>query len=171
MKYLNVGKIVTTHGIKGEVKVKVETDDDSRFDKGNKLYVGTDEKHISGEIVIDSARYQKDMILLAFNNIKDINDVLKFVGLSLFVDIDEVRVDGEIYYDDLIDSKVIADGNEIGVIIDVMEVPQGEILRVKKKDGKIALIPYVDEFIESVDIDKKEVIINPIEGLLWLLIF
>lgn len=168
MKYLNVGKIVTTHGIKGEVKVKVETDDDSRFGKNNKLYVGTDEKHISGEIIIDNARYQKDMILLSFNNIKNINDVLKYVGLSLFVDIDEVRVDGEIYYDDLIDCKIIVEGKEVGIVIDVMEVPQGEILRVKKKDGKIALIPYVDEFIESVDINKKEIIINPIEGLLWL---
>ena len=166
MKYLNVGRIVTTHGIKGEVKVKVETDDDSRFSKNNKLYVGADEKHISGEIIIDNARYQKDMILLSFNNIKDINDVLKYVGLSLFVDIDEVRVDGEIYYDDLIDCKIIADGKEVGIVIDVMEVPQGEILRVKKKDGKIALIPYVDEFIENVDINKKEIIINPIEGLL-----
>lgn len=167
MKYLNVGKIVTTHGIKGEVKVKVETDDDSRFDKGQKLYVGVDDKHISGDIIIDNARYQKDMILLTFNNIKDINDVQKYVGLSLFVDLDEVRLDGEIYYDDLIDSKVLVEGEEIGVVTDVMEVPQGEILRIKKKNGKTALVPYVDEFIEEVDIDKKIIIINPIEGLLW----
>lgn len=167
MKYLNVGKIVTTHGIKGEVKVKVETDDDSRFDKGQKLYVGVDDKHISGDIIIDNARYQKDMILLTFNNIKDINDVQKYVGLSLFVDLDEVRLDGEIYYDDLIDSKVLVEGEEIGVVTDVMEVPQGEILRIKKKNGKTSLVPYVDEFIEEVDIDKKIIIINPIEGLLW----
>ena len=166
MKYLNVGKIVTTHGIKGEVKVKVETDDDSRFDSGNKLYVGQDDKHITGEIVIDNARYQKDMILLAFNKIKDINEVLKYVGLSLFVDIDEVREDGEIYYDDLIDSKVFAGNEEIGIVTDVMEVPQGEILRIKKNNGKTALVPYVDEFIKEVDIDNKVIIINPIEGLL-----
>ena len=47
-----------------------------------------------------------------------------------------------------------------------MEVPQGEILRIKKPNGKRALVPYVDEFIEDVDIDKKEIVINPIEGLL-----
>ena len=166
MKYLIVGRIVTTHGIKGEVKVKVETDDDSRFDVNNHLYVGIDDKHINEQIVIDSSRYQKDMILLSFNNIKNINDVQKYVGLSLFVDIDEVREDGEIYYDDLIDSKVFVNCEEVGEVIDVMEVPQGEILRIKKKNGKIALVPFVDEFIENVDIDKKEIIINPIEGLL-----
>ncbi|MBO4667358.1 MAG: 16S rRNA processing protein RimM [Bacilli bacterium] len=166
MKYLNVGKIVTTHGIKGEVKVKVETDDNSRFGKGSKLYLGMDEKHINTEITVDNARYQKEMILLSFNNNKDINEVQKYVGMSLYVDIDEVREEGEIYYDDLIDCKVIVNNEVIGIVTDVMEVPQGEILRVKKQNGKTALIPYVDEFIENVDINKKEIVVNPIEGLL-----
>lgn len=166
MKYLLVGKIVTTHGIKGEVKIKVETNDDSRFDKGSTLYIGVDEKHITDKIVIDNYRYQKDMILLSFNGVSNINDVLKYVGLYLYIDIDEVREDGEIYYDDLIDCKVFVDGNEIGTVIDVMEVPQGEILRIKRLDNKVSLVPYVDEFIEDVDIDNKKIIINPIEGLL-----
>ena len=167
MKYLVVGKIITTHGIKGEVKIKVETDDLSRFEKGNKLYLGTDEKNIKQEIMIDNVRYQKNMILLSFNNIQNINDVLEYVGLNLYVDIDEVRVDGEIYYDDLIDCDCFVGDEKIGVVTDVMEVPQGEILRIKLNSGKKVLVPYVDEFIESVDIDKKEIIINPIEGLLW----
>ncbi len=166
MKYLVVGKIVTTHGIKGEVKIKVETDDLGRFEKGNKLYLGIDEKNIKQEIIIDNVRYQKNMILLSFNNIQNINDVLEYVGLNLYVDIDEVRVDGEIYYDDLIDCVCFVGDEKIGVVTDVMEVPQGEILRIKLNSGKKVLVPYVDEFIESVDIDKKEIIINPIEGLL-----
>ena len=106
------------------------------------------------------------MILLSFNNNKDINEVQKYVGMSLYVDIDEVREEGEIYYDDLIDCKVIVNNEVIGIVTDVMEVPQGEILRVKKQNGKTALIPYVDEFIENVDINKKEIVVNPIEGLL-----
>lgn len=166
MKYLVVGKIVTTHGIKGEVKIKVETNDLGRFEKGNKLYLGIDEKNIKQEIIIDNVRYQKNMILLSFNNIQNINDVLEYVGLNLYVDIDEVRVDGEIYYDDLIDCACFVGDEKIGVVTDVMEVPQGEILRIKLNSGKKVLVPYVDEFIESVDIDKKEIIINPIEGLL-----
>ncbi len=166
MKYLNVGKIVTTHGIKGEVKIKIETDDLSRFDKNNKLYLGKDEKNIQKEIIVNNARMQKDMILLSFNNITNINDVLEYVGLNLYVNIDEVRKDDEIYYDDLIGCNAIVDNKVIGVVEDVMEVPQGEILRIKKINGKTALVPYVDEFIASVDINKKEIVINPIEGLL-----
>ena len=168
MKYLLVGKIVTTHGIKGEVKVKVETDDDSRFDSGNTLYIGASDNDIIEKIIVDNARYQKDMILLSFNNITNINDVLKYVGMNIYVDIDEVRVDGEIYYDDLIDCKVIVDSKEIGIVIDVIEVPQGEILRIKLNSNKTKLVPYVDEFIENVDIENKKIYINPIEGLLWL---
>ena len=171
MKYLLVGKIITTHGIKGEVKVKVETDDDSRFNDGNTLYVGLSDENITEKITIDNARYQKDMILLSFNNITNINEVLKYVGMNLYVDIDEVRVDGEIYYDDLIDCTVFVDGKEIGKVIDVIEVPQGEILRIKLNSNKTKLVPYVDEFIEEVDIENKKIIINPIEGLLWLSIY
>ena len=166
MRYLSVGKIVTTHGIKGEVKIKPETNDFSRFSVGSKLYIGQDNEHISNHILIDSSRFQKDMVLLTFNNINNINDVLKFVGLNLYIDIDEVRLDGEIYYDDLIDCTVIVNNEEIGTVIDVIEVPQGEILRIKKKDGKVSLVPYVDEFVIDVDIDKKKIVINPIEGLL-----
>lgn len=162
MKYLEVGKIVTTHGIKGEVKVKVITDDISRFDKGNVLYVG--DKH--EKIIVDNYRIQKDMILLSFNQIKDINLVLKYVNMMIYVDLDEVREDDEIYYDDLIDCDVFVEDKKIGVVVDVMEVPQGSILRIEKENGKIVMVPYVDEFIVDVDIDKKEIIIDPIEGLI-----
>lgn len=162
MKYLEVGKIVTTHGIKGEVKVLVITDNLKRFDKGNKLYVGSEKE----QIVIDNSRLQKNMILLSFNGINNINNVLKYLDKTLYVDVDEVRNDDEIYYDDLIDCKVLVNNEEIGIIEDVIEVPQGEILKIQKNNKEYALVPYVDEFIVEVDIKNKIVIIDPIEGLL-----
>lgn len=162
MKYLEVGKIVTTHGIKGEVKVQVITDNISRFEKGNCLYIGENKE----KIIVDSYRIQKNMVLLAFNGITNINDVLKYVDKMLYVDVDEIRDDEEIYYDDLIDCVVKVDEEEIGTVIDVIEVPQGEILKIQKNNGKIALVPYVDEFIIDVDIENKVILIDPIEGLL-----
>lgn len=162
MKYLEVGKIVTTHGIKGEVKVQVITDNISRFEKGNCLYIGENKE----KIIVDSYRIQKNMVLLAFNGITNINDVLKYIDKMLYVDVDEIRDDEEIYYDDLIDCVVKVDEEEIGTVIDVIEVPQGEILKIQKNNGKIALVPYVDEFIIDVDIENKVILIDPIEGLL-----
>ena len=108
MKYLEVGKIVTTHGIKGEVKVQVITDNISRFEKGNCLYIGENKE----KIIVDSYRIQKNMVLLAFNGITNINDVLKYIDKMLYVDVDEIRDDEEIYYDDLIDCVVKVDEEE-----------------------------------------------------------
>ncbi len=162
MKYLEVGKIVTTHGIKGEVKVQVITDNIERFNKGNLLYLG-DKKE---KIIIDNSRFQKNMILLSFNKINNINDVLKYVNQTLYVDIDEVRTEDEIYYDDLIDCIVYVNNQKIGIVEDVIEVPQGEILKILKNNQEYALVPYVSEFIVDVDINEKKIIIDPIEGLL-----
>lgn len=162
MKYLEVGKIVTTHGIKGEVKVQIITDNISRFEKGNVLYIGEEKE----KIIVDNYRLQKNMILLSFNNITNINDVLKYIDKILYVDIDEVREEDEIYYDDLIDCVVKVNEEKIGVVVDVIEVPQGEILKIQKNNGKYALVPYVDEFIIDVNINEKIILIDPIEGLL-----
>ena len=163
MKYLEVGKIVTTHGIRGEVKIQVITDNLSRFEKGSILYIGEEKE----QIIVDNYRVQKNMVLLSFNGITNINDVLKYVNQMLYVDIDEVRDEDEIYYDDLIDCIVLVDEQVIGVVTDVIEVPQGEILQIKKQNGKNVLVPFVDEFIVEVDIKNKKIIIDPIEGLIW----
>ena len=111
------------------------------------------------------------MMLITVNGIYDINKVLDYVNKTIYCDIDEVDDDEDgYYYDDLIGCKVIVDGKEIGIVNDIIEVPQGELLEINVK-GKMKLVPYVDEFIDSVDIDNKEIVITPIEGLLWLSIY
>ena len=169
MKYLLVGEIVSTHGIKGEVKVNIVTDDLSRFDKGNSLYILKNNEY--QKITVDSFRVHKNMGLLTFNNIKNINDCLGYVNCSLYINPEEVEAldEGEYYYDDLIGLEVVDVNNNnevIGVVNDVVEVPQGCILRIKKKNGKNALVPYVDEFIKNVDLEKGIIEIESIEGLL-----
>ena len=161
MRLLECAKIVTTHGIKGEVKIKIITDDLNRFHKGNELYVGENKE----KIIVDNFRMIKDMGLLSFNNIKNINDCLKYVGMIIYVDTDNDE-DDNIYYDDLIDCEVYDYGKLVGKVSDVMEVPQGEILCIKNINGKMSYVPYVDEFIKEVDIDNKRIDIESIEGLL-----
>ena len=162
MRLLECAKILTTHGIKGEVKIKIITDDLNRFNKGNILYVG-DEKEV---ITINSFRMFKGMGLITFNNITNINDVLKYIGKSIYVDTD-MYDDDSIYYDDLIGCNVFDKGKLIGSCEDVMEVPQGEILVIKLENGKQGFVPFVDEFIKEIDIEKKQIDIESIEGLIW----
>lgn len=161
MRLLECAKILTTHGIKGEVKIKIFTDDLNRFNKGNILYVG-DEKEV---ITINSFRMFKGMGLITFNNITNINDVLKYIGKSIYVDTD-MYDDDSIYYDDLIGCNVFDKGKLIGICEDVMEVPQGEILVIKLENGKQGFVPFVDEFIKEIDIEKKQIDIESIEGLI-----
>ena len=167
MKLNLVGTIVSTHGIKGEVKVKSDSSFE-RFQKGSTLYIKN--KDITKEIRIDTHRKHKDLDLITFNGLTNINDVLEYIGFDVYVDIeglDELE-DDEYYFDDLIGLSVFDDdGNKIGIIRDINEVPQGIILEIEKLDKKVAYIPFVEEFIKEVDLENEKVIITPIEGLLW----
>ena len=137
-----VGKIVGTHGIKGELKVKSDTSF-NRFEKGNKLYIDKTQ-----EITITSHRQHKGLELITINNLSNINDVLCYVGKELYVPHNREELEeGEFYYEDLIgldcyDSK----NNYIGPIVDLQEVPQGLILEIKTQE-KIVLVPFVEAFI------------------------
>ena len=161
MRLLEVGEIVKTHGIKGELRVKISTDDLSRFDKGTILYIG-DEKE---PVVVTSSRMHQGMMLITVNSMFDINLVLKYVNKIIYCDVDALDNGDDIYYDDLIDCKVLVDGKEVGIVNDIIEVPQGLLLEINVK-GKMKLVPYVDEFISDVDIDNKVIVVTPIEGLL-----
>jgi len=166
MKLNLVGVIVATHGIKGEVKVKSDTSF-PRFQVGNKLYIKKNNNLI--EIEINSHRVHKDYDLITFNNLKNINDVIEYVGSEIYVDVENLNelAENEYYYDDLIGLDVYSLNNEkLGVVKDLLEVPQGLILLIEKLDKKEALVPFVEEYVIKIDKNEKKILINPIEGLL-----
>lgn len=168
MKYFEVGKIVGTHGIKGELKVKSETDFSAiRYAKNNHLYIQKANEMIQVEIT--SHRVHKGLDLITLLGYHNINQVLEYVGLSLFVDQESLHdlEEDEFYIDDLIGLEVLLETKEkIGVIADVRIVPQGEIIVVQKTDGTEKLVPFVKEFFGEIALEENYIIITPIEGLL-----
>ena len=153
--YYLVGRIINTHGIKGELKIINESDFD-RFKVGNKYE----------EVKISSVRYHQNFVLITINGLNNINDVLKYVGLDIYTDKHEELEDGHYYFDDLIGCSVYdEDNNKIGIVKDIMENPTQELLEIDT-GKKITLVPFVDEFIKDVDIKNKNIIIHVIEGLL-----
>ena len=161
--YYLVGRIINTHGIKGELKIINESDFD-RFKVGNTLFILKDNKY--EEVKISSVRYHQNFVLITINGLNNINDVLKYVGLDIYTDKHEELEDGHYYFDDLIGCLVYdEDNNKIGVVKDIMENPTQELLE-RDTGNKIALVPFVDEFIMDVDIKNKNIIIHIIEGLL-----
>lgn len=165
MDYTAIGKIINTHGINGEVKIYPYTDDVERFSILKQAYIGDTKIKVN----LSTVKYHKGLPLVKFKEYNNINDVLKFKEQIIYVD-DENRVvlpKNHFFIYDLIDCQVYdMDNNYIGKLVEVMQGASNDIYVVKDDNHKEYLIPAVKEFIEEVNIDKKTVIINPIEGMI-----
>ena len=145
-----IGKTVSTFGIKGELKVI------SDFEKCNKAYkIGNKILINNIEHVISGIRYHKNYILLEIDDLKNINNILKYVGFNIYIKRMDLHLEeNEFLYKDLINSDIIDnDGSNLGKII---EARQGVNLLIKVKGSKEFYIPYVDEYIINFDLNNKK---------------
>ncbi|MFQ8704472.1 MAG: ribosome maturation factor RimM [Thomasclavelia sp.] len=166
MDKIKIGKIVGTHGLKGEVKIRSSSDfSEERFKKGNFLIVRYQENDIELEIV--SSRVHKSNYLISFKDNQDINLVEKFIGSFVYGFKDkELLDDDEYFYDDLIGLEVSStDGKMIGAVTSIYDNGRHDILNIDH-NGKNVAIPYVDAFIKSVDMDNKIITVELIKGLI-----
>lgn len=166
MEKIKVGKIVGTHGLRGELKIRSNSDfADERFKKGNDLLIRYQGKDIVFEII--TCRMHKGNYLVVFRDHQDINLVEKYIGSFVYGYKDEELLDeDEFFYDDLIGLQVEStDGKQIGPVTSIYDNTRHDILNVDY-NGKNVAIPYVDAFIKEVDLDKKVIIIELIKGLI-----
>lgn len=157
-----IGIITTTHGIKGELKIK-ELSDFDRFIQGEQVFVILNDRKI--DLTVVAVRKHKNSLIVKFEEFNNINDVLAFKDLIVYSTEQGELLEGEYYFQDLYDLEVYTDNDEyVGVITEIMEVPQGHILEIYNNDKKV-LIPFRKEFI--LEISESKVIIKVIEGLIW----
>lgn len=166
MDYTIVGKLINTHGIKGEVKVFPITDNPQRFDYLKKAYIG-DSKIL---VNIEGVKYHKGIAILKFKEYNDINDVIKFKDNYVFVD-DEDKVilpENHYFISDLLDCRVNdTAGNFIGILKDVLQGYSNDVYVIKdENNNKEYLIPVVKQYVKDVNIKDRLIIIDPIEGML-----
>lgn len=156
-----IGKIINTHGIKGELKVEPYTFDNKRFSKLKSVYVGNDLK----EFLIKRVRVN-NFVYITFEGFEDINDVLNLKGLEIYIK-DEDRLDLEedqYYISDIIGKKVYdTEDNYIGILKNVLEYPANDIFIIESDDKSIYQIPAVKEFIKKID---SIITIKLIEGMI-----
>lgn len=157
-----IGKITGTFGIKGELKIYSESDfKDFRFRVGAKLILK--KARLTKEVTISSMRYNQKSLLITVDNLNNINDVIDLVGLDIYTTEEPPLDDDEFYVDDLINLKVFNEkGEYLGIVNDVISIPSNDILEVLNDEQKL-LIPYIDDFIVSIDDEK--IVINELEGL------
>ncbi len=169
-KWFNVGKIVNTHGIKGEVRVISKTDfADERYKPGNKLFLFRKNDTEPLELTVASHRQHKNFDLLTFEGYTNVNQVEPFkegilkIPESFLTELDE----GEYYFHEIIGCSVFTtEGEEIGAIREILTPGANDVWVVKGKNGKEILIPYIDDVVKEVDVKNKKILIHPMEGLL-----
>lgn len=159
MSKLKVGRIVNTFGIKGELKVLSDSDFvEDRFKVGNKVFL--DENL---EVEITSFRTHQNMVLITINNLNDINEVEKYKNMDIYFDKSQMEpLEKGFYLFQLEDLDVYTNGELIGKVIEVLK-PSQTVLIIKLADREI-MLPYVDAFVERVDLENKSIHINLIEG-------
>src|SRR5699024_8255585 len=166
MDYIQVGKIINTHGIKGEVKVLPFTDDIHRFDELKKIYIG----EYKLKVEITNVRYIDNIIMLKFDNYHNINEVEKFKNQDVYIDEeDKIELnDNQFFIFDIIGCTVLdTSEREIGTVIDVIKLGSSDIYVIKDNSiDKEYLIPAVKEFIKDINIEGKIIKVDPIEGLI-----
>lgn len=162
----NIGKIVNSHGVKGEVKIYPYTDDAGKFEFFSYLLIeGKNDKKFE----IESARVHKNMVLLKFKSFDNINEILEFKDKNVYVYREDIEDDSDGHYIvDLIGCLVVnEDGHKIGELLDVLQNTAQDLYMIKKfEDSKIFYLPVVDEFVKNIDIKNKVITIKLIEGLI-----
>lgn len=164
---LKVGVISSTHGIKGEVKVFPTTDDPKRFRKLKDVLLdsGKEKKNLK----IQEVKFFKKFVILKFEGIDNINDVEKYKGSNLYVTRDQaVKLQKDEYFiADLIGLSVKAQEQNLeGTLKDVMETGANDVYVIELSDGRELLLPAIKECVLSVDLEKGEMKIHLLDGLL-----
>lgn len=165
-KYLEIGQIVNTFGIKGMVKVKPFTDNIERFNNLEKIYI----KNKSGqtEYKIQEVKYHKNMVLIKFEGIENPEqaDLLRNSYLIVDRETEEPLEPGRYYIVDMIGLDVFTDENEyLGKLEDIYNTGSNDIYVVKNELGKQVLLPAIEDVIKNIDMDNKKVIVHLIPGL------
>ena len=168
-EFLNVGKIVNTHGIRGEVRVISQTDfPEERYRKGQRLTLSRENK-APLELTVAGHRKHKNFDLLTFEGYPTINDVEPLRDGILKVSKDELSelTENEYYYHEIIGLTVIDEqARELGKIKEILSPGANDVWVVQRKGKKDALIPYIESVVKQIDLDKGEVHIEIPEGLL-----
>lgn len=165
-EYFEIGQIVNTFGVKGFVKVNPFTDDITRFEKLKTVYV-IKNKNMT-EIEIEQVKYHKNMVLLKFKGIEDMNSAERIKGCFLKIHRkDAIELPEDTYFiADIIGSDVITDnGENLGKVEDIYSTGSKDIYVVKNELGKQILLPSIKEVILDIDIEKQIVTVHLLEGL------
>ena len=161
MTLIKIGKIVNTHGIKGELRLL------SKFPYKDKVFINNMTIYIDkkDKEIINTNRKHKNFDMITLKDYNNINEVLKYKGKNVYVNDSDIKLDNNKYLDEeLIGLNVIYEDNNKGTIVDIERYDKTVLFNIKNND-KEYLIPYNDNIIDKIDINNKRIYIKDIKGL------
>ncbi len=157
-----IGKIVNTFGIKGEVKILPYTENLEQFKKIKKIYIS------NKEVKVQSVKYHKNTVILKLEGVDDMTSAENLRGSIIEIERSKEKLPKDTYYiADLVGLEVYTDeGNLLGKLEDIYNTGANDIYTVKTEDGKQILLPSISEVIKEIDIENKKIIVHILKGLI-----
>ncbi len=164
--YLAVGKVVNTHGIKGELKVMPMTSDLSRFDY--LLFVTVNYEGKPKEFRVTGARFHKNTVLLKLQGIETMDEAEKLKGQDLLVQRKHARPleEDEYFICDIIGMEVYEEDSLLGTLSDVLETGSNDVYVIRHEGRKDLLLPALKSVVLNVDLENKRMEVKVPEGLI-----
>ncbi len=165
--FLKVGVITTTHGVRGEVKVYPTTDEPERFLELDHVLLDTGKEF--QDLEIKNVRFFKNLVILKFKGIDNINDIEKYKGHDLWIPREEGQEldEDEYYIADLLGLRVMLDdGTEFGTLKNVMETGANDVYIIDTNAHGEVLVPAIRECIQDIDLEKNTMTIHLMKGLI-----
>lgn len=167
MQFYDVARILTTHGLNGEVKVALITDfPEKRFAPGNKLTLKDDK---DSTLTVKSSRPFKQFWLVQFSEIDNVSEAEKLKNKTLVISEDDQHVlpEGFYYYRDIIGCTVLDNitGENLGNVTGIESPGANDVWEITEASGNEYLIPYIDDVVKKVDLTAKKIYVELMEGL------
>lgn len=163
---LEIGQIVNTRGLRGEVKVNSFSQDSKRFEKLDVIYIKENNELKSYKI--EKVTYNKNQVILKLENINHIDYAEKLRNKYIYVKKSQLEdlPEGVYYISDLIGLDVYDEKNNyLGKVDDIFSTKSNDVYVIKNELGVNKLLPGTDEVIKNIDLDNKKIIVNLIKGL------
>jgi len=164
-KYLECGKIVTTHGVAGEVRLQPWCDEAEELSGIKKLYLDAEGKQ---PIRIVRARPHKNMVILKIKDVDTVEQAVLYRNRVLYVDRNSLNLEeGEYFVQDLLGMKVydVDNGKFYGTLTDVLETGANNVYELTCDDGSKKLVPAIPQVVIERDVDAETMKIRPLKGL------
>ena len=159
--FIEAGRITSTHGVHGEVKIEVWLDTPEDLKHYRRIFIDGQERKLL------SVRQQNRFVIAKLDQVDDINAAQPFKGKTVYIAREDAPLPpGGYFLQDLLDAKVVLeDGSPVGVLTEILERPANNVYVVTDPDGREILIPVVPAFIIRADAENGIVTVRLLEGM------